>query len=239
MKKSFLLIFVVFLSFSASHAQEYSFGIKGGINYAQGGEIVGISSSVNGVDKYSTDTFNPDSKIGFHGGVFFELRMGKFFVRPEGMFNTIETEFTFVNTTSIYSIEKLSVPLLLGYNVFGPIDVYAGPVYQNILDTSLENTETNIVVQDSPLAAQLGLKAGLGRLEIDLRYDRSLASEDIYEINIQGDSTPNSSGGGHQQDGLNRASFDGRIHQVLLSLSFKIGDSKANPRRRSGRGCFF
>ncbi len=223
----------MFFSLS-SNAQEYSFGVKGGINHGSGPEVTGRSSNVGGIDYYSTDTFHPDSEIGFHGGVFFQLKFGKFFIRPEAMYNTIDMTFSFVNLESKYSVEKFSIPLLFGYNFWGPLDVYAGPAYQNIMSANLEDTQDAIVVQETPLAGQAGIKANFGRFEIDLRYDRQLSIEDPYEINIENDSSP-----GGARDGVNYAYFQGPIHQVMLSLSFKIGDSESNPGRRRGKGCYF
>lgn len=228
MNKSFLLILfgVFFISLPAA-AQEYSFGIKGGANYAMGGEIIANSSA--GI--YDGGTYHPESKIGFHAGVFFQLKFGNFFVRPEAMYNTISTQFNFPTQPSLYSVEKLSIPLLFGYS-FGDIDVYAGPAYQNIMSSSLEGTEPPnqvIVAQNTPLAAQVGVKYNWGRFEIDLRYDRTMASKENQSLDIL-----------NREYGVNRADFtDTRLNQLLLSIGFKIGDSEANPRRRRGRGCYF
>ncbi|MGW1455190.1 outer membrane beta-barrel protein [Salegentibacter agarivorans] len=229
MNRYFLLIIISIFCVSFTQAQEYSFGIKGGGNYATtAGTITGEPAG-----GFFGGTVEAESKIGFHAGVFFELRFGKFFVRPEVMYNTIETEFAFPRQPSIYAVEKLSIPLLFGYNVWGPIDVYAGPAYQNILNASLEGSEPEsktIVVQNTPLAAQVGMKASLGRFEVGIRYDRSLASEET-------DSSLDINNGNY---GINRAPFnDMRLHQVLVSLSFKIGDSETNTGRRRGGGCYF
>jgi hypothetical protein len=237
MNKSILPIILCLFCFSFTQAQEFSLGIKGGVNYAMGGEIQGKSSTVAGVPEYSTATFSGESQIGFHGGAFIELRFGKFLIRPEALYISSETEFGLVNSTSSYTVEQLTIPLLVGYNIYGPIDLYAGPAYNNIIDGTLENTKDPIVVQNSPLAAQAGIKAGIGRFELDLRYSRSMASAENQPIDVDNDNTV--TGGVNQMDGVNLANFDGRLHHVLLSLSFKLFDSSATPRRRSGGGCYF
>lgn len=230
MNKTFYLLVLSLFFFSFSHAQEYSFGIKGGPSYIMGGQIKGI---VGGGD--FGGTVDADSKFGFHGGAFFEIRFDKFLIRPEVIYSHQETEFPFPNRSSIYEVNKISVPLLLGYNVWGPVDIYAGPAFQNNLNASLQGNEQNepVVPLDNPLAAQAGIKASFGRFEVDLRYDLTLATEEPYDINIV-ENPPNV---GY---GINRASFeDGKLSQVLLSISYKIFDSEANPGRRSGRGCYF
>lgn len=227
------LICLCCFSFS-TRAQEYSFGIKGGINYAFGGEVVGKASTVNGEDVYNTDTYNPESKIGFHGGVFFQLKFGRFFIRPEAIYSSVTTTFSFVHIESDLTVEKISIPVLLGYNVWGPIDVYAGPAYQNIINATMENTKDPIIVQNSPIAAQAGVKFNFGRFELDFRYDKGLASKEVYEIDVERDRV-----NPVDKTGVNVADFDGRLDQFLVSLSFKIGDSEKNSGRRRGRGCFF
>jgi len=226
MKKSLYLLFIALLCFSVSNAQEFSFGIKGGPSYVTGGQITGLIGG--GTD--NNDTFTGESQIGFHGGGFFEIRFDKFLIRPEVLYSQMEVEFDFPLQPSIYAVDKISVPLLVGYNIWGPIDIYGGPVYQKILDSSLEGNEADepVVAQNSPLAAQAGIKASFGRFELDLRYDRTLASEEPYDINIV-----------RSDYGVNRASFDdSRLNQILLSISFKLFDSSANPGRRKG-GCYF
>lgn len=225
MSRLSLSILVAIFSFAVTQAQEYSFGIKGGVNHSMGGELTGLSSG--GI--YNDDTFHPESNLGYHGGVFFQLNFGKFFIRPEALYISMETEFDFPQRPGLYEVQKLSVPVLVGYNIFGPIDVYAGPAYQDVLSSNLEGTEDPIVVQNTPLSVHAGIKAGVGRFELDLRYDHTLASREPQGVDID-----------NSRYGVNRATFnDARLNQVLLSLSFKIGDSEANPRRRSGRGCYF
>ncbi|MDT0642491.1 outer membrane beta-barrel protein [Zunongwangia sp. F363] len=227
MIKYFLFVLFASVTLSNLQAQEYSFGLKAGINRAMGGELTGIPNG-----GFNGDTFQAESNIGFHGGAFFEIRFGKFLVRPEAIYNTIETEFDFPTRPSVYAVDKLSIPLLIGYNIFGPVDVYAGPAYTNIINATLQGNELNnseVVAQNSPLSAHLGVKAGFGRFEIDFRYDRTLSSEQNQDVDIV-----------NSQFGVNRANFtDSRLNQILLSLSFKLFDSEANPGRRSGRGCYF
>ncbi|QYA25553.1 PorT family protein [Gramella sp. MT6] len=229
MNKALCLLVIGLLCFSATNAQEFSFGIKGGPSYVMGGQITG---RVGGGTDFG-GTVEADSKFKYHGGAFFEVRFDKFLLRPELIYSAMETEFDFPLQPSIFAIEKISVPLLFGYNVWGPIDIYAGPAYQKILESTLEGNEPNpsVIVQNSPLAAQVGIKAGFGRFELDLRYDRSLATAESYRLDIK-ENNP----GGY---GINTADFDdSRLNQILLSISFKIFDSAANPGRRKG-GCYF
>lgn len=231
MNRLVLIVLFAFFSTTAFQAQEFKFGLKGGINKTFGGQITGIASTA----QYTDDTFNAKGEIGFHGGLWTELGFGKFFIRPEVMYSKLESRFDFPLSPSIYKVDLLSVPFLVGYNVWGPIDVYAGPAYNKIIDARLEGTEPIdnpplIVVQNFPLSAQLGAKAEFGAFGIDVRYDRTLATAEPQVIDIL-----------NSDYGINRATFDdARLHQIIVSLTIKIWDSEtAGQRRRRGGSCYF
>lgn len=224
MKKIVLSLCLVFGVISFSFSQELSYGLKGGINYAMGGQITGISSG----GLYTDDTFEASGQIGFHGGAFLQVNFGNFFVRPEVVYSSLETQFDFPNSPSTYSVETFTVPLLVGYNIFGPLDLYAGPVYSNILNASLMGNEAEgeIVVQNTPINGQVGAKVEFGRFGIDVRYEHSLSTADPYPIDIV-----------NSDYGVNRATFDDtRLNQIIVSVIFKIGGPGLNVRR--SRPCY-
>ncbi len=129
---------------------------------------------------------------------------------------------------------KISIPLLFGYNIWGPIDVYAGPAYQNISSASLENLSNPISIPDDSFAGQVGIKFNFSRFELDFRYDHTFADINTYQIDVENDSTT-----GTSKDGVNFAYFDDRLNQFLVGVSFKIGDSKSKPKRSRGQSCYF
>lgn len=231
MNKIVGIILLAFFSVTAVQAQEFKFGVKGGLNKTFGGQVTGIQSS----QIYTGDTFNAEGEIGFHGGVWTQLSFGRFFIRPEVAYSKLESRFDFPNRPAIYNVDELSVPFLVGFNVWGPLDIYAGPAYKKIIDARLEGTEPLdnpplIVVQNFPLSAQVGAKVEFGSFGLDVRYDHSLASEEAQGIDIV-----------NSTYGINRATFDdARLHQVIVSLTIKLFDTEnAGKRRRKGGSCYF
>lgn len=225
MKKYFLsLLFLIAASF-ASFSQEFSFGIKGGVNYSMGGTITGIQAS----RPFGLNVSEAEGKIGLHGGAFGQVNFGKFFIRPEVVYTSLETEFPFLDQAAAYTIQKLDVPLLIGYNVWGPIDIFAGPVYTTILDAQLEHEEfaNPITVQNTPINAQAGIKVEFGRFGIDLRYERNLSSPVFTGLDFdQGKILV-----------INEADFnDPRLHQIILGIIFKIAGPGLNERK--SRACY-
>ena len=232
MKKNILsLLFIVMFSATAL-SQEFSYGLKAGINYSMGGEIRGYTSTLN----YWGGTATGEGGIGYHGGAFGQINFGNFFIRPEVVYASLVNEFDIPlrEETTEFSVEQFSIPILLGYNIYGPLDLYAGPVYSNIMSSQIYGSEDNptIVVQNTPINAQVGAKVEFGRFGLDVRYEHSLSTAEQQDFDFD-----NSLFGG-RDGGANRASFmDSRINQVIVSLIFKIGGPGLNEGRRR-RPCY-
>ncbi|MDX1762095.1 MAG: outer membrane beta-barrel protein [Christiangramia sp.] len=232
MKNYLLGLLFIFAATSPAFSQTtFEYGLKGGINYSMGGEIRGITSS----STYWGGTVEGEGALGFHGGIFSQVNFGKFFIRPEVVYNSLTQEFAIPKReeNTEFNVQSFTIPLLLGYNLYGPLDIYAGPVYSNILDAQIPNEELRdvIVVQNTPINAQIGAKVEFGRFGLDVRYEHSLSDAEAQELDFV-----NSEYGGNQ-GGANRAVFeDSRLNQVIVSLIFKIGGPGLNERRR--RACY-
>lgn len=223
MKKIILSLFLICGMASSGLAQEfkYSFGLKGGINYTMGGQITGNSSggaiSPHTGEEYWSGTAQAQSKIGYHGGGFFQANIGRFFARPEITYTSIETGYEFPGENTTHSVEKFDIPFLIGYNVFGPLDIYVGPVYSNIIDSHIidDGEPQNVVTQNSPLNLQAGAKFEFGRFGIDFRYERIMSPAEPHELNFV-----------DRVHYVNKAVFDDpRINQIIMSVTFKLGGS--------------
>ena len=227
-----LLIFFASIQTAVLEAQEFQVGLKGGINKTFGGEINSFQSTSA---ELPPATYNAEGEIGYHGGVWAQINFGKFFIRPEVVYSALESRFYFPSKSAIYAVDELSIPVLVGYNVYGPVDVYAGMAYKNIIDATLEGNEPvtdtpQIVVQNTPLSAQIGAKVEFGSFGLDVRYDHSLSSKESQEIDIV-----------RAEYNVNRASFeDTRLNQIIVSLTIRLWDSEnAGRKRRKGGNCYF
>ncbi|WP_029035365.1 outer membrane beta-barrel protein [Salinimicrobium terrae] len=232
MKKYLLSLIIILAATVSSFSQTtFSYGLKGGINYSMGGEIQGESSG----EGYWDGIAEGEGAIGFHGGIFAQVNFGNFFIRPEVVYNSLTQEFAIPlrEENTEYSVQTFTIPLLVGYNIYGPLDIYAGPVYSNVLDAKLfgEETERLIVVQNTPINAQIGTKAEFGRFGLDIRYEHSLSNAERQNLEMDNKGVFGGAGG------ANRAYFeDARLNQVIVSLIFKIGGPGLNERRR--RACY-
>jgi len=232
-----LLISLTSFSFSQVNAQQFQVGLKGGINKTSGGEITGIDSGVPA--DYTSDTFVAIGEIGFHGGGWVQVNFGKFFVRPELVYSKLESRFDFPQGPTLFEVEELSAPFLIGYNIYGPLDVYGGVAYKNIISATIERIEptdnpAEVTIQNTPFSAQFGVKAQFGFIGVDVRYDYSLSSAEPYNVDFQ------SFNSDFDIPTVNRATLnDLRLNQIIVSLTLKLWDSENKGRRRKGGSCYF
>lgn len=193
MKKS--LIILLFLASTGLYAQS-SFGVKGGLNFGDNGKIE--TSDLTEID--------PDSKTGYHLGIYYrmELPLG-LFVKPELLFTKTTSTFEYSNMSSDYDVSKLDLPILVGIDILGPLNVFVGPSLQYILENDFTDLEIEDVKNDFTVGAQFGLGVQLGRIGVDVRYERALTDNQAEFLNLDNPS------------GLRR--IDMRPDQFMLSLS--------------------
>lgn len=219
MKKALLSLLFIFSVYTSALSQELSYGLKAGINYSRGGQVTGESSG----EGNWAETLPGTSKTGFQGGIFAQINFGRLFIRPEVVYTSLEREFDFPRKPALHAVEKFEVPLLAGYNIWGPVEIYAGPVYSNILNSEMILEQGDdphvVVVQNTPINAQAGVTVWLGRFGLDLRYEHSLSaaqSQPEFDFN-------------EGVYGVNLVDYeDATFSAIKLSLMFKIGGPGLN-----------
>ena len=162
MKKLLLLVFA-FVSFSAvSNAQ---LGIKAGLNLAN------ISVSSEG------DSFEPDSKIGFHFGVTYTTMINdNISFRPGALFSTKGYKFTFLEEDFNTNLSYLEIPLDFVYKT-GSLDIHAGP-YLGLLMSAKSGDED---IKEGLESLDYGLNVGLSyninaNIGVGVNYGLGLAN---------------------------------------------------------------
>lgn len=194
--KNLVLITVVALSGFFGLAQTGSgFGLKGGINYAGNGDF--FNSAENAVQ-------SPDKNMGYHVGIFGKLG-NKVYLRPE---------LVYTSTTSGYNegdlkLNKLDVPVLVGLNVIGPLNIFAGPAFQYILNSKFDGVTIDNIENDFTVGLNIGAGVSFGKFGLDLRYERGFSENEIKFID-------------NNLLTLNGDRVDTRPDQILLSLSLKL-----------------
>ncbi|PRX53224.1 outer membrane beta-barrel protein [Flagellimonas meridianipacifica] len=207
--KQTLLIGAFLMASTFTFAQTGTgFGIKAGLSYNENGDLI---SSVGDAGQNIID--GAEGKAGFHFGFWGKLDFPKLYIRPELVFTRTQSSYTLDGSSTDYSVSKLDLPVLLGYKIIGPLHVFAGPAFQYTLSNDLDGVNIQDVENDFTLGLNIGAGVNLGRLGLDVRYERGFSENEAEFIsdnitNIQG-------------------RVDSRPAQVIFSLSYKLSQGRA------------
>jgi len=191
-----LIVFSVFLFgiIITSNAQ-IGWGIKGGLNYNSNGSLINESENI---------IVNPDSNAGYHFGVFVTTK-GKIYIRPELVFTHTKSKYEANGLNSDFKMDKIDAPILVGLKIIGPLNIFIGPSFQYIINTDLEDIDLADVDKDFTVGGIVGVGVQVGKLGVDLRYERGFSSNEAEFIGI-GDS----------------GRIDTRPKQLIVSVSYKF-----------------
>jgi hypothetical protein len=201
MKKAILALLLI--STTAAMAQS-GFGVKGGLNYADNGEIEYTDVTTAGEDAVK----GGDSKVGYHFGFFYRAEFAGFFVKPELLYTKTKSSYQFNDKDAEYKISKLDLPLLFGIDIIGPVNVFAGPSLQYILDNDFQGVRLGDVEEDFTIGAQFGAGIQFGGIGLDVRYERGLTKNEATVLDLD------------NPEGLQRV--DTRPSQIIFSLSLQL-----------------
>ena len=148
--KKLLLAFVVLVGFSTIAKAQTTFGLKGGVSFANAKYTeTGISETYK-----SIVTPNIGLTVDFKGGEKFDIESGLFFNGYGGKYS--DAEFT-----SQINLNYLSIPLLGKLKLGSGFSIYAGPQFSFLLSAdSKEDGETTSIkdqVKSSAFWAIVGL----------------------------------------------------------------------------------
>ena len=178
MKLKYLTVALLFSIYLPLQSQEFGFGVKGGLNTISIGDIITVGSNgANG--PVAGLVFEPQKDLGFQFGGYFFAQFGKLYVRPELNYFSSKSYYDFPNRQAEWSTSKIDFPILVGYDLIGPISVYAGPGFSFFGDTTIEGVqETGFTTGDAgpdikttAISFNIGIAFRYKRLGIDLRYE--------------------------------------------------------------------
>jgi len=191
-----ILLLAFFLSFGyIVSAQEFGFGVRGGINTYSIGDIITVGS--NGPQGPAAGlVFEPVKDIGYQFGGYFFAQFGKFNIRPELNYSYSENHYDFPLKQSRWTTSKIELPILLVYDILEPVSIYAGPGFNFMGTTKLEGVHDSGFVTGSPgpdlnktsFSITVGVMLRYKRLGVDLRYEmgQGETAEEREDINLSG-----------------------------------------------------
>ncbi|EID74389.1 outer membrane beta-barrel protein [Imtechella halotolerans] len=189
MKKTLIAFFALATTAAFAQDSNAAFGIKGGFNYNSNGKFFKDAQEIP-----------KGPKIGYHVGLYGKIGDDIYF-RPELVYTKTKSDYD----GDDFDMSKLDMPLLLGIKVIGPLSVFGGPSLQYILDTDFDGIQLNDVKDEFTIGLNAGVALQLGKLGVDLRYERGLSDNEANFVGIS-----------------NQGRIDTRPEQLILSLSINL-----------------
>jgi len=215
--KKLLFALLFFGSILTASAQFLNWGVKGGLNYNANGDLYLEQGSFD-------EQFSSNQELGYHFGLLAEIKLPLFlYIRPELLYTHTESSYSIEDDESNdggeakLKMDRIDIPVLLGFRVFKIGRFFFGPSFQYIVNTDLSDPDNisnikNISYDDFNMAAQVGLGLNFGQFGADIRWEAGLlGTEAFYEVeNIE------------DLD----VSVDTDNMQFLLSVYWKFGKGK-------------
>ena len=185
---------ILFLLLNTTLYSQGNLGISFGLNDDSFGSIENISSTI---DNYDLDLKNA---TGFQFGVYTEIDLITFYVRPElnFIFSKANQGSALLSGNATEDILKhnlksseIQVPIIFGYNILGPLSIFGGPSFKYNLKTSSDIFNLEDIKDKYILSLLLGTRIKMRSLGIDLRYERGLNNGELKIINDNGLNIPN------------------------------------------------
>jgi len=179
-RTTILIFLLAFIFINLNYAQNYSFGIKGGLNLAKLG---------------GSDVSNVDSRTTFNAGGFVEFVVSDFIgIQPELLFTMkgAKEKFDYEGVTlkSEVKLTYLEIPVL--FKLYVPVEgvsfkpfIYAGPSIGFKLSSKIkvssggESVEEDIEdLKSTDFGFNFGVGSNIGPIIIGIRYNLGLTSID-------------------------------------------------------------
>lgn len=209
MKKIYLFV-IVFCFALTANAQFLNWGLKGGVNYNSNGDL-NLESSDEIIDSFSSN-----EEIGYHFGLLAEIKLPLFlYIRPELIYTHTESSYNFDEGDGKLKMDKIELPLLVGFRVFKIGRFFFGPNFSYIIDTKLSAPESikNVDYDDFTVSGQIGLGLNFGKIGADIRWETGFT--DSQASFISDTFVP------HDSD-INIAYADTSHSQFILSFYYKF-----------------
>ena len=101
----------------------------------------------------------------------------------------------------------MDIPLLIGTKIIGPLHIYGGPSFQYILNSDFSVSEIdNVKTNDFSVGLQLGTGLEIGRLGVDVRWEKGFNND--LEATFPG----------------TNISLDNRPNQIIFGISYRFNE---------------
>ena len=185
MKKLFILSLFLLIS-PMVFGQFLNFGFKGGVNYNVNGDL---RAAVTEID-LDSPVFKSSEEVGYHIGMLAEIKLPLFlYIRPELVYTHTESSYKSEAGNTKLKMDKLDLPVLVGFRVLKIGRFFFGPNFQYIMSQDLSTIEnidniTKVSADDFIVSGQIGIGIDIGKFGADVRWETGFTDS---EANFIGD----------------------------------------------------
>ncbi|WP_424494704.1 outer membrane beta-barrel protein [Salinimicrobium sp. GXAS 041] len=198
-------LFIFMLIAGTSAFAQSGFGVKGGLNYSDNGKIEYSDLTETGENILEEKA---DRKTGYHFGIFYRANLGPVFLKPELVYTTAKSSYEYKNESEDFDVTTLNLPVMVGVQILGPLNVFAGPSFQYYLDNDFAGLSLEDMENEFTVGAQFGVGVQLGSLGVDVRYEQALSENQAEVARMIG--------------GEEYVRLDSRPNQFIVSLSLNL-----------------
>ena len=185
MKKQIVLCFAFFLTtIFAANAQKNGWGVTASLIYASNGELIDEASSI--IDSKG------DGGIGFNAGIYGNFNLGLVYIRPKLVYSQTSSSYNVdgTNSSDNFKLSTIDLPVLVGIKIIKPISFILGPAFKYVVTSDMEGLSFESIQNDVTVGLNVGVAVIIGRIGIDLIYDRGFSQNEASFINDQGNQLP-------------------------------------------------
>ena len=168
---TFLIFLIPFKTFS-----QLNYGIKAGISLNASGDITSASSDLSSVALIN------ENKNGYFFGGYVSFKLIFLYIRPELQFSYLNSTFESISLSQ----SRLEAPISLGFKLLPVVSVFSGPTLQYNFEPKIEDFSFTDVEQNASLGIHFGLRAHLGPINADVRFDRGINENELMLLEQNG-----------------------------------------------------
>lgn len=150
-----------------------------------------------------TITSLKQKSVGYNIGFYYETGGTSFYLRPQLGF----TQHNGVASNVEYSESSLELPISFGYKVLPIFSFFGGPSFHYYLNKSLKGTKLRDIKENYTYGLHLGAQLHLGKISIQLRYERGLKKEEIEFLD---------------NNNINLGTLDSKPDYLILGLNLEL-----------------
>ena len=102
--------------------------------------------------------------------------MVDFYIRPELQISQNKSEIISLDRVEI---NKVEIPILIGYKFFGPISIFTGPIFQNIISIKSKSLNFGNYTNSFTMGLQIGSRIEIGKFGLGFRFERGFTDNEI------------------------------------------------------------